>query len=160
RLAQGPIVCEPMVERAAEAGIQIEIPERGPPQLIGVTPLLVDQTGVYRGSRFGCPAIELDSWQPAAEMGLLVAETIQRLGYFGPRGIGAMKFRSGTGRLHLGPLQDLNARYTGGGLALGFRRKLNPGWWGTWIHFSRRHLTGRALDDWLIELRKLLPADV
>src|SRR5262245_54516257 len=90
RIAQGPIVCQPGVERAAEAGIQIEIPEGGRPQLIGVTPLLVDQTGVYRGSRFGCPAGELGAWQPAAETGLRVAETIQRLGYFGPLGIDAM----------------------------------------------------------------------
>lgn len=129
RLAStGPIVFEPIVERVAEAGIQIEIPPAGAPELIGITPLLVDSSGVYRGSRFGCPAEEIAEWQPAVEVALRTAGELQRLGYFGPLGIDAMQYRDAAGKLRLRPLQDLNARYTMGRLALGFCRAL---WWRT-----------------------------
>ncbi len=125
RLANsGPIVFEPIVERIAEAGIQIEIPALGTPQLVGVTPLLVDGSGVYRGSRFGCAAETGACWRPAVDVGLRTATELQRLGYFGPLGIDAMQYRDAAGELRLRPLQDLNARYTMGRLALGFCRVL------------------------------------
>jgi hypothetical protein len=120
----GPIVCEPIVERIAEAGIQIEIPREGAPQLVGVTPLLVDGSGVYRGSRFGCSAEKDACWRPAIDAGLRTATELQRLGYFGPLGTDAMQYRDAAGELRLRPLQDLNARYTMGRLALGFCRLL------------------------------------
>ncbi len=161
RLASaGPIVFESIVERIAEAGIQIEIPRAGPPQLVGITPLLVDRSGVYRGSRFGCPARGLEPWQPAVGVGLRVAETVQRLGYFGPLGIDAMQYRDESGAIHLRPLQDLNARCTMGRLALGFRRLLPAGMCGSWLHFHRRHLAECERDDWLNNLRDILPEKV
>ncbi|MGE5193794.1 MAG: hypothetical protein ACM3U2_14960 [Deltaproteobacteria bacterium] len=157
--ASGPIVFEPIVERIAEAGVQIEIPQIGPPQLVGVTPLLVDRSGVYRGSHFGCPASELEWWQPAVETGIRAAERLQRLGYFGPLGIDAMRYCDAAGEIRLRPLQDVNARHTMGRLALGFRRVLPAGWCGAWLHFNRRHLAGRALDTWLGDIRNSLPAE-
>jgi hypothetical protein len=155
--AVGPIIFEPIVERIAEAGIQIEVPHSGLPLLAGVTPLLVDKSGVYRGSRFGCPASELEIWQPAVETAMRVAEKVQQLGYFGPLGIDAMQYRDEAGAIRLRPLQDVNARYTMGRLALGLGRILRPGWCGTWLHFNRRHLAGRDLDAWLAEVRLSLP---
>jgi hypothetical protein len=146
------------VERFAEAGIQIEIPQTGPPQLVGVTVLLVDQSGVYRGSRFGCPASVLEIWQPAVETAMCVAQKVQQLGHFGPLGIDAMQYRDEAGEIHVRPLQDLNARYTMGRLALGFGRLLRPGWCGTWLQFNQRHLAGRELDSWLAEMRPSMPA--
>jgi hypothetical protein len=160
RFAAGPIIFEPIVERIAEAGIQFEIPPTGPPQLVGITPLLVDRSRVYRGSRFGCPVNEIALWQPAVESGMRVAQSIQARGYFGPLGSDAMLFRGNAGEIHLRPLQDLNARFTMGRLALGFRRVLPPGWCGSWLHFSRRHLGGRDLEPWLAELRRLLGDNV
>jgi len=157
--AGGSIVYEPIVDRVAETGIQLLIPKSGPPELAGVTPLLVDRRGVYRGSRFGCPASELAEWQPAVDVGERVAQTVQRLGYFGPLGIDAMQFRDPTGTVRLRPLQDINARFTMGRLALGFRRILPPGWCGTWLHFARRHLAGRELDAWLSEFRPTFPTE-
>jgi hypothetical protein len=147
----GPIIFEPVVERLAEAGIQFEVPRAGPPELLGVTPLLVDRSGVYRGSRFAADAGKAGSWQPAVEVGRRVAQVVQSLGYFGPLGIDAMQYRDATGQTRLRALQDLNARYTMGRLALGFRRLLAPGWCGTWLHFSERHLAGRGLKEWLAD---------
>jgi hypothetical protein len=160
RLRGGPIFFEPFVERIAEAGIQIEIPRDGSPQLAGVTPLLVDRSGAYRGSRFGCPANEIEVWQPAVETGLRAAQILEREGYFGPLGIDAMQYRDATGHLRTRPLQDLNARFTMGRLALGFTRILPPGWCGSWIHFGSRHLAGRDPSDWYGATAYTMPAGV
>jgi hypothetical protein len=154
----GPIIVEPIVDRIGEAGVQIDIPQTDPPTLAGVTPLLVDGSGVYRGSRFGCSASELEIWQPAVEMGMRVARTVQRLGYYGPLGIDAMLYRDETGEIRLRPLQDLNARHTMGRLALGFGRTLPAGWCGAWLHFNRRHLASRDVGSWLNQIRCSLPA--
>jgi hypothetical protein len=139
----GPIVFEPWVERIAEAGIQIEIPPPDPrasasPFLVGVTPLLCDRSGVYRGNRCGCDATEQSRWEPAVEIALRVASRVQQRGYFGPLGIDAMWYRDATGTPRLRALQDLNVRYTMGRLALGFRRYLQPGESATWLHFPHR----------------------
>jgi hypothetical protein len=157
RLAGGPIVFEPIVERIAEAGIQIHVPQTGPPQVLGITPLLVDRSGVYRGSRFGCPARELEAWQGAVDIAMGVAARLQSLGCFGPLGIDAMQYRDDAGEIRLRPLQDLNARFTMGRLALGFARLLPSGWCGSWLHFHRRHLAGRGRDAWLAAIGPSLP---
>jgi hypothetical protein len=101
---------------------------------------------------------DLEAWQPAVDIGMHVALTLQRLGYFGPLGIDAMQNRDDAGEIRLRPLQDLNARYTMGRLALGFARLLPSNWCGSWLHFHRRHLAGRELDSWLEEIRPSLPA--
>lgn len=160
----GPIVFEPIVERVAEAGIQIDIPQSREPELVGVTPLLIDRSGVYRGSRFACPTSqiagrEMESWQAAVDFGLRLANRLQALGYFGPLGVDAMKYRDETGEIRLRPLQDINARYTMGRLALGFRRILPVGWCGSWLHYSAKHLTGRSIGDWINGLRRALPGE-
>lgn len=155
----GPIIFEPIVERVAEAGIQIEIPQAGEPALVGVTPLLVDRSGVYRGSRFACPAGEMAAWQPAVETGLRVAKRLQRSGYFGPLGTDAMQYRDDAGNGRLRPLQDLNARFTMGRLALGFCRTVPAGWCGSWLHFGAKQLAGRTIDVWINDIRRILSPD-
>ena len=155
----GPIIFEPIVERVAEAGIQIEIPQTGEPALVGVTPLLVDRSGVYRGSRFAYTASEIAVWQPAVETGLRLAKRLQGLGYFGPLGVDAMQYRDEAGDSRLRPLQDLNARYTMGRLALGFRRILPADWCGSWLHFGAKHLAGREIEVWFNGLPRLLPRE-
>jgi len=159
RLASGgAIVFEPMVERISEAGVQFEIPQTdSKPELVGITPLLVDRGGVYRGSRLGCPPEEAENWQPAVEAGMRVALAVQRLGYFGPLGIDAMRYRDAAGNIKLRALQDLNARFTMGRLALGLRRLLPQGWQGTWLHFPDKCLAGREFVAWLEGLKPSLP---
>lgn len=134
----GCVVLEPVLDSLAEAGVQIEIPAHGAPRLIGVTPLLVDRSGTYRGSRFGWPDADVVPWQPAIDVALRVAGRVQQLGYFGPLGIDAMSFRTAEGERRLRPLQDLNARFTMGRLALGLERILPTGWCASWLHAPRR----------------------
>lgn len=139
RMAQtGCVVFEPIVAAVAEAGIQIEVPESGRPELIGVTPLLVDRAGTYRGSRFGNPDVDAAPWQVAVDFAVGVAERLQKLGYFGPLGIDAMQYRTAEGEIRLRPLQDLNARFTMGRLALGFEPLVSDGWCATWLQAPRR----------------------
>lgn len=137
RLHQGPLVFEPWLERIAEAGIQIDIPRQGEPQLLGVLPLLTDSTGTYRGSRIQCDASEVAKWQSAVEIALQVAHEIQRTGYFGPLGTDAMQYRDDLGQLRIRPLQDLNVRCTMGRLGLGLRRFVNDQAAVDWLHDPR-----------------------
>jgi hypothetical protein len=156
RLAQqGVLIFEPWVERLAEVGIQLEIPAAGEAVLLGVTPLLTDRSGSYRGSRFDATAAQSECWREAAEVGLRVARRLQELGYFGPLGLDAMSYRGESAAVRLRPLQDLNARYTMGRLSLGFRRLLSAGQSGAWLHFA---WAGREpLAIWLEQFSRDLP---
>lgn len=128
------VVYEPWLERVAEAGLQWEIPPVGLPKLLGITPLLTDSAGVYRGSRLCCSEAESAKWQPAVEMTRAVAQRLQQLGYFGPVGIDAMLYRTASGEILCRPLQDLNARHTMGRLALELRKLVPEGCSADWLH--------------------------
>lgn len=153
RLKVGEIVFEPWLERIAEASIQVTIPESAPPVLEGLTPLLCDAAGVYRGNRCTVAAAETAHWQGAIDVALRLAAELQSSGYFGPLGIDAMWYRDRTGTPRLRPLQDLNARYTMGRLALGFRRLLAPDEHASWLQFPLAADRGAALE----QFRRSLP---
>jgi hypothetical protein len=137
RIARDGVVhFEPWVERVAEAGVQFAIPETGPPTFEGIAPLLADVWGRYRGSRFEVDLTFESERRGAIEAGREVARRAAALGYFGPLGIDACRWRDLDGEIHLRPVQDVNARWTMGALARGFRRLLAPGEAGTWLHFA------------------------
>jgi hypothetical protein len=123
----GSLFFEPWVERVDEAGMQWDIPAEGRPQLVGITPLLCDHSGNYLGSRFGVDAHH--EWSEAIEISRRAVERIQRAGYFGPVGIDAMRYRDADGEVRLRPLQDINARWTMGRIALGWERVTPTGVW-------------------------------
>lgn len=125
--SDGAVFLEPWVERLDEVGIQLEVPRAGSPKMIGVTPLLVDDRGQYSGSWFTTGEPEAETWAPAIEVALNAAQRLQELGYFGPVGIDAMRYRAPDGTIRIRPLQDINARWTMGRLSLGWRRLLCPG---------------------------------
>lgn len=139
RLARdGVVFFEPWVERIEEAGIQFEIPARGPPRCVGVTGLLTDESGAYSGTRFDLDQ-ELESrFEDAVSHGLRAAERAQAAGYFGPMGIDAMRYRRDDGTIAARPLQDINGRWTMGRLSLGARRWLQAGERGAWIQNALR----------------------
>lgn len=138
RFAQSEgVVFEPWLERVAEAGLQWNIPPAGEPQLLGMTPLLTDASGTYRGSRLACSEEERAAWQFAVEKSLQVARRVQQCGYWGPMGLDAMQYRSAEGQVKCRPLQDLNARYTMGRMALGLRRFVPAGYNADWLHDPR-----------------------
>ncbi|MFO0917579.1 MAG: hypothetical protein U0872_04605 [Planctomycetaceae bacterium] len=141
RLAQqGVVFVEPWVERIDEVGVQVQIPQIGSPELLGVTRLVCNEAGQYQGSWFTNPRGKADDfqtrWRPAVEIALHAAERMQQRGYSGPLGIDALRYRLPDGSIRLRPLQDINARWTMGRLSLGWKRFLSAETSGFWRHFT------------------------
>lgn len=134
--ADGAVFFEPWLRRRAEVGIQWTLPPlgQGEPKLEGLTPLLCDSQGGYRGSEFSLDTSIPHEWQHAVEVCEQAAKRLQTLGYWGPLGIDAAIYEDTAGTSHVRPLQDINARYTMGRLALGFRRLLRGDERGVWRH--------------------------
>ncbi|MBC8114727.1 MAG: transcriptional repressor [Candidatus Saccharimonas sp.] len=141
RLASdGFVYFEPWVDQIDEVGIQIAVPRAGGPHLIDVVPMLVDERGQYAGSWF--TPLEKITWiktrvtesETVIDVALRAASLLQQLGYFGPLGIDAMRYRAADGSLRVRPLQDINARWTMGRISLGWRRLLQPDEAGCWRH--------------------------
>lgn len=158
--SDGAVFFEPWLRRRAEVGIQWTLPKagHGQPELQGMTPLLTDKQGGYRGSEFSWDTIVSPEWQPAVEVTQQVARSLQQFGYFGPLGIDAAIYEDSTGHALARPLQDINARYTMGRLALGFRRLLRPDERGVWQHGRRDNSTGDVARE--IELTPPLIGDM
>ena len=150
------LILEPWVEIIAEAGLQFDVPRlgKGEPQLLGITPLFTDRSGVYRGSRFDAAAERETDWSEACEVCQIAAKRLQSLGYFGPLGIDAAWYQGFAGRRKLRPLQDINARWTMGRLSLGFRSRLAPNEAGAWLHLPCPAETPQSARDWWAGLAK------
>lgn len=134
--AEGAVFFEPWLRRRTEAGLQWTIPSlgQGEPKWEGLTPLLCDAQGGYRGSEFSLDTRIPHEWQHAIEISEQAAQRLQSLGYFGPLGIDAAIYEDVSGISHVRPLQDINARHAMGRLALGFRRLLSGDERGIWRH--------------------------
>ena len=141
--ADGGVFFEPWLPIREEVGLQFTIPPRvvGTPRLEGITPLLTDSQGGYCGSRFSRDDAVPEHWQPALEIAVRAAERLQQLGYFGPLGIDAAQHELLTGEVVLRPLQDINARFTMGRLALGFRPLLRADETGVWQHLMAENVS-------------------
>jgi hypothetical protein len=136
RLAEGPVYFEPWVERIEEVAFQFTIPATGEPILEGITTLLTDALGTYRGSRLSgesCQYVTADEIADVLPIVNRAARSVQQLGYFGPLGIDAMLYAAPDGRRLWRPLQDINARWTMGRVALGFRRIVPHSPHATWL---------------------------
>ena len=116
------VTVEPRLKPVDEAGLQFWINDDGDVAFDGVTPLLTRPGGGYLGNRFDGDPQLLSIWQEAIAVGRAVALAVAAEGYFGPLGIDAMRYRDSDGTVRIRAVQDLNARYTMGRLALGLRR--------------------------------------
>jgi hypothetical protein len=155
----GPVYFEPWVERLEEIGIQFTIPSAGHPVLEGITPLITDSLGTYRGSRFrgaSCQLAGLDGTKPVLEIATRAAQRIQQLGYYGPLGIDAMRYCTPAGEIRWRPLQDINARLTMGRLALGLRRIVQSDEHASWLHV-RWAGTGAEIAERVARISRSLP---
>lgn len=127
---EGSVVVEPWLRIVAEGGAQWLLPAEGEPVWLGLTELEVDHRGQPRGcwTAFKPGSLWTDDWQSEArEATRRVARRVQADGYFGPLGIDVALIGEDGAELRLRPLQDLNARWTMGRLALEGRRWLNVG---------------------------------
>ena len=180
----GAVIFEPWLDRIAEASLQWDIPQRGEPIFIGVAPMIdpPNSSGGYFGSRidpFGRPLtpnpspqrgegrdereclVNADAiWSDAIDVTSRVAYEVQRRGYFGPLGIDAMLYRDDAGQTRLRPIQDVNARFTMGRLALGWRRFLKPNEFGSWLHLNWNVRDSTTAREWIAAARDSLPEDV
>ena len=161
RISQdGVLFFEPWVENIEEAGLQFTIPQSGAPILEGITPLLTDAGGQYRGSRIAPDETLASHWSSAIDVGRRAAQRAQQSGYFGPLGIDAMRYRDLSGVERVRPLQDINARWTMGRVSLGLRRLLRPGEHGTWLHLGRLADSVDAARRWYEQIEQRLPSGV
>lgn len=119
----GFLILEPKLKAVQEFGIQWDIPRRGAPILHGITLLKSDESHGYLGSELGLSAAD----HPALAEVLIIQEQaairLQAIGYWGPVGIDAMVYISKHNEFKARPLQDINARWTMGRLALAWGRR-------------------------------------
>lgn len=114
----GLVVFEPRLEVVREVGLQFEIERSGEVRLLGGCELLVDQRGEYLGSGCGQFDLSTEGWLKGASLAELACERLASKGYFGPVGIDQMEYRVQGGGTAIRAIQDINARWTMGRLAL------------------------------------------
>lgn len=126
----GAVVVEPWLTIAAEGGSQWLLPVAGEPVWLGLTELEVDQRGQPRGC-WTAPkpdSLWTDDWQAQVrEATRRIAKSVQADDYYGPLGIDVALIAEEGAATRLRPLQDLNARWTMGRLALEAGRWLDGG---------------------------------
>ncbi len=109
---------EPYLKPVHEFGIQWEIPRQGTPALFGITSLNSGRNGQFASSSVN------KNFDSFPELELIIEKQkeacceIQNAGYFGPVGIDAMIYEASGGTRKTRPLQDINARWTMGRLAI------------------------------------------
>lgn len=136
RLQQGQgAVLEPWVQVVEEVGMQWSISREGDIVWEGGTWLHSTSSGGYGGTTVpDDPAAFARDWAEVLDVQRAALNHVFAAGYFGPVGIDAMRYRDAAGEVRVRPLQDLNARWTMGRLALGFGKRLGCGQGGTWSH--------------------------
>ncbi len=129
----GLLLIEPWLDAVSECSLQFEVRVGETPKFLGVTELLTSESGGYLGSRFGstlATRLEGDVGELVTAVGPVV-DRASKLGYFGPLGIDAMRYRTVSGETVWRPLQDINARFTMGRCALEWLDVLPSGACGT-----------------------------
>lgn len=143
----GAVQFEPWVDCDCEFSTQWVIPKNGePPVLRGWTEIRTEQRGTPSGwlREAGVP-LAASRFQSALPPLQFAVERIAAAGYFGPVGIDSMRYviprdchldsarDSGEVSLKLRPLQDINARYTMGRVAVELADRLAPNADGLWL---------------------------
>lgn len=125
------LIAEPWVELQEERSTQLHLHEDGRLTMLGVTTLLCDNTGVWRGHIVPPIGQQAAPLQTEAQLHA-IAQRLHSLGYFGPLGLDAFIAQPPTGLPQLRPLVEINARHTFGRLALELRRFTQPQLWLAW----------------------------
>ena len=152
-----PLFIEPWVERIEELSFQWQIPKSNKPNFLSATKLLCDATGGYVGNRLlrEIPDCWREAFRIAESAALQVAET----GYFGPLGIDAMCYRAPDGAACLRPIQDINARYTMGRMAVEMKRFVTEDY-ASWLHVRADRNGAESVADVISSITETIPSDV
>lgn len=133
------LILEPRLDPVCEYSLQWDIPRTGDPTLFALTQLFCTQSGQYLSSVVRPPDTPQLFMELLIEIQKLAVTELQRMGYFGPVGIDAMVYRTHTGQLELRPMQDINARWTMGRLAVHWANRCFPAQSAVvWSHSSVR----------------------
>lgn len=124
--SDGAVYLEPRLDAVAEFGVQWDIPENGDAALIGIAQLKSGIRGQYYGSVVGFDHSQYPELHEIIDVQRSAVESIQQRGYFGPVGIDAMVFKDRNGIRKVRPLQDINARWTMGRLAIHWANRCFP----------------------------------
>lgn len=137
----GCVIFEPWVECDREFSTQWDIPRNGGAVLRGWTEIQNERAGTPSSwlRHTGVP-FEESEFRSAFTILKAAVERVASAGYFGPLGIDSMRFRGPDSSTALRPLQDINARYTMGRVALELAEKLSPDLDAVWVHVPSRQL--------------------
>ena len=145
QFAQGAIVsAEPWVDRLAECGLQLAIPQptatgqvsapEARPLVNGAFQMVASASGQYLGSLLNCSTVGDDIWTPAIAHSASIAQAAAASGYSGYMGIDCMLYTDNDQTPRLRLAQDLNGRCTMGWLALHLKNRLKSSEYGVWLH--------------------------
>ncbi len=116
----GVLIFEPWMPRVEDLGVTGRIDDDGHTEIAEPHRLLADACGRFEGIDLA-PALVDDADERdharLAETARLVAAKLHALGYRGPFGIDAWRYRDAHGSVKLHPLSEVNARLTFGALA-------------------------------------------
>jgi hypothetical protein len=119
------------VVRLATPDVLVSSSARENVRYVGRTQLLTTPHGQYTGSRVGVIAMELPDDEREGLLSEMrttagqAAASVAQLGYAGPVGIDAMIYRDAEGALRTRPVQDINARWSMGRVALSLQQRMN-----------------------------------
>ncbi|MDP7274718.1 MAG: hypothetical protein QF363_04515 [Planctomycetaceae bacterium] len=153
----GVLFVEPWLDALDEFGVQFHVERNGTFRLCGVTQLLSTSDGRYRGTRIRPAGVRGAVEELGTLLSMLepVVTRIGETGYFGPLGIDAMLYRDPAGEARWRPLQDVNARFTMGRLALGWLDRVATTGAATVLQVRWGHTEG--VDDRLRDLADEIP---
>jgi hypothetical protein len=130
---KGGAILEPWLTRRTDFSAHVHVTDDGP-HALGVTTMDVSSAGVWSGTRFaldeeGVARADHPLHDALLAVGLQMGARAKAHGYRGPLGIDAFTFVDDRGREILRPLVEVNARFTGGLVAIGTARraKVAPG---------------------------------
>lgn len=136
RLAQrGGAILEPWLDRVEDYSVQLWIDESGRAEVLGMTIQELSPSGKYLGNRgivrdgqfllsdSAASAVLGEIPESLQRTAQIVGDEAARVGYRGACGIDAFSYRGESG-IELRPLVELNARFTGGWVVLGWVERL------------------------------------
>jgi len=128
----GAVFVEPLLDIVEEAAAQFEISKDGNIERLGMTGLLTTDQGRFAGIWLRRASEYEDQFVAAEQVAFAAAEKVADAGYFGPLGIDMACYMHRE-QLRVRPLQDINARFTMGRLALGYSDVLMPDEQAMWL---------------------------
>lgn len=114
-------VIEPMLDRLEEVSVHYDVEPDGVAHRVGIVALMSDERGQFARAIVGTledQQVRYAEWETVLSHTDHAARDASRTGYLGPLGIDVMRYRKRDGVMAFRPLQDINARWTMGRLAL------------------------------------------